>query len=794
MKTITFDGVESARFSRFAVAIIKHIGRDTVKVSLEGREPLTSRVINLNGILSDALLRGYRRSVVIKEIGTGFTYWAAGTNATSAIATIKIHFLLEDVEFEKLREICFQTKEFIPTLTDEKYFNNDWCFIDRAPNEINTRNAEKLISILQMTKEPSLLGEAALDLRSYADFLSLNIKLQRRCERVVISQLVGLPNEERYTEAIIALVELLGYIGTENSIEILRHTVFRRETNSHIIWAAVIALGRIPSVEVDEILLAKIKEIDTSNHIAEIRGDVLDSEWLEAALLLCLARRVSKTTSNSMEKIFSARLSSPNKVLQRYACLGLSRLYFFSQDTIDSLLHGLENSLSEVELGYFAMALVNTFKPGIYKTTWNNDRLLTLTKILEKKIDIFSENCFEPDKVWGLEYLADLASFLENNELASEFHKKLSNIFDDWRSYYYQSLSNYEEGENQIRNKNNLAAKRKFLDALASIEKIKNSSEYVNSIIKFRIDIISARIKLLDLFEQWSRAISAEDHRQLEKKLSNEIIQQYRRYSLGVDETSTFNRLSIHERHSLIGVVPNREKESISRSVEVFEVLKNILRFQTIVLSFGIDNQKTDNYLQTIRIVVNNLYNRNDFLRGHVMIIDSLRKKISEIDNIFESDDVNRVKYANTLNCFRDIVDLFSYSSWPMPSHMCMLSGLGRGLLVVRKEEMEGDGNEQSPFLLDASFAIVINIVATIMEMSTGGSTKASIVCELPNNEKLRYELPIVEGSVTKSFVIPPNIISSHTSTRLDFLLVFSNVDVIQESSRITVFIKRDPN
>jgi hypothetical protein len=792
VRRILFQGEESGRFAKFAVAVIRYIGKNLVEVELEGREPLTSRVVNIKGILSDALLNGYRRSVVIKESGTGFTYWAGGTNSTSAIATTSITFVFEENELEKLEKECIVRNEYIPTLISSENFSEDWVFVDQAPNAINEENAERLIRLLETVRDPNLLREVALGLRLFADFLSLNIRLQRKCEKVVLAQLRKLTNEESFFEAKIALVELIGYVGTDASIEVLKNLVYSKNIHPHIIWASVIALGRLPSVDVDEILTNKIQEVDSSNRNAETRDEVLDSEWVVAALLLCLARRVNESTSAALETIFSSRVNSPNKVLQRYACLGLSRLYFYSENTVDLLLNGLRNSNSEVELGYYAMALANSFKPEILKSVWNNDRLLQLTSILGKKLAIFSDSCSEPDKVWGLEYLADLASFLENNALASKFHIKLSDIFDDWRSYYYHSLSSYESGEDFIKEKNISSAKRKFSDSLIAIGKICDSSEYVSSIVQFRKDYINSRLLLLDIFNKWSRTIDPDDIRQLEDELWKKVIHQFQKYSLGIDEASTFERLSVHERNSLIENVSKREKENLSKTIEILEVFKSILRFQQMVITSGIESKETDNYLQTIRIVLNSMYNRNDFLRGQQAIIESLRKKISEIDNILDGDDVYRVKYTNTLNCFTDIINLFLFSSWPMPSHMCMLGGLGRGQIVVRRERIIGEGNEKSPYLFDTSFPIVINIVVTILEMSTGGSTKASLICELPNNEKLRHELPIVEGSTIESFVIPPNIISSYSSTRLDFILFFSTADVTQESTRVTVFIRRN--
>lgn len=786
LRKISFPGEDSARFTRFAIEAQKHLS-SPIHVALEGREPITSRFINVKGKLHGALLDGYRRHVEIIEDETDLLYWAAGTNSTSATATSKLTFYLEQNEYDALCSICNEQQVFIPTMTIEAAFDEKWYFVDHANQHINTSTANRLIGLLEETENIDLLGEIALTLRSFADFLSLNLRLQKRCERKVIALLSAVTSEK----ARIPLVELIGYIGSEDSLPTLKGIMNDALEHAHVIWAAVIALGRISSKDSDNILISKINQTASSCEVASERSQVTDQDWIEAATLLCLARRTNKDLGSQLEPIYAKRLTCTNKILRRYACLGVSRLESVQDSTIDLLLTGLESTSSEVELGYYAMALVCAYNQPTCRALWSFDRISKLTEILSSKLSCFDDDCHEPDRIWGLEFLSELASTLENNELASKFHLNLSYLFEDWRSVYYQALSEYEKGEFSIRK--NLDYNDVY-DRFASARNLLNSvsihGEYAESSISFRKDVIEARIALLEILEKW---INSDDKGVLATEVQLRVISLYTKYSHGSNYGRSYlNRRSSFEQSAVNKTISKRESDCIQNTCDVLGIMKNIMFFHSKILQRGICAE-AETSLQSIQQVVKSVYDRSDLSHNHRQIIEQLKNQISDMEYVFIGNDENRVKYTNILNVMDDIINLFKKSAWSMPAHVCLLSGLGRGDINIQDSSLNGKGQESNPYVFLTTSPIVINIVATIKEMVTGGATKACVICKPANTENLKQEklLPIVEGSTTISFIVPQEVVSEYTPTRVDFSLAFVSNDIYQEGTPITVFIKK---
>lgn len=777
MVNVCFKGEESARFARFATIIISVFGSEEIPVFLTGREPLTSKYIDVKGKVKGAMNLGYRRHVEIKEDDTEKIYWAAGTNATSSIATITITFSLSDAQKDLLVAFGKKNLYFIPTLSTELNLSELWVFVDHSIDYVSVENAKRLLDIISNNEcnDYSLKREAALALRSYATLMSHNIRLRSECETKACRIVESIKENDEQIDFKIAITELIGYVGTPRSERSLKRIILST-TSIHVKWAAIIALGRIPSDSVLPVFLDEIKKSMKKNEDTAIdRASVSDSAWVEAALLLCISRRVAEVAYRDeqaiYENIFIHYLNQNNHVLHRYACLGLTQIENISQRTVDKLIDNIVNADAIVDSGYYALALLPTFKSTNHLNVWSEDRV---SRIREKLLgmsqidDLAPES--EPDFIWSMENLADLSLEIEDNALAYTFHRALSNVFYDWRYSYYESLSAYEKAEIAI------AAHRpyeyvysRFSYANQILNEISEDDEYAMSIIGFRNTIIGARIKLLEILHKWLSSIDSFGLSSLINLLNCDVIQLYKQFLFDNDNQG----------------ISKREIECINDTVEVLTVILSIMQLHLKLLESLRINEEIVNLLSNIRVNIAQLIDSNNFSMGHIRILKALMEMI---DNI--SLEINEGgNFENILRLMHEVSDYSNNISWTMPAHMCLLTGLGKGYIFVVNEDITGKGTNKDPFIIGSKD---IDIVLSIqLEVSTGASIQTSVLCSSAENKK--QQLSIVEGVAICSFRIISNVLKTNTIIPITFTLEFSTNDIVQKKD-YTYFFRRCSN
>lgn len=776
---LTFRGEESDRFSRLALYLLEEFGKNTIKVILEGREPLTSKFVSITGTIANALNEGYRRHVEIHEIDTNTVYWAAGSNATSSIATVEITYILDDSQINQLVRNGSKKHWFIPTLANRLNLDDEWCFVDEAPQVINLNNAEKLISLLKPDCDSMLLREIALVLRSYAGFLSHNIRLRLQCEMKLISLIEQLSSKDEYKDATIAIVELMGYVGSVRSVQSLKTMIFTSE-HIHIKWAAITALGRNPDDNVLSILLEAtnlFKVTDGETAPVTLRADVPDREWIEAALLLCISRRIGTAEiekQNKTEKYFVDYFRSNNTVLHRYACFGLSQLSTLEPKTVDVIIDRLERTNVITERGYYTMALLPTFRTNSHQgknrnNIWTNERINRVQSILASvRLSVGREN--EPDEIWGLENLADLSLEIGDNSLATKMHNYLANLFLDWRDSYYRALSLYEKAEKAIEDhKDYFVICRLFHDALNSIESIEDIDDYATSIIEFRRTIISARINLVEILHEWISSTDSTSLERLRVLLRERVINRFKQFTM--DDN--------------IEGVSKRELDCLADSVTLLNIVDEILTLDILLVNNAAITDKIKNYIVEIDLNIDRLLELRMFSKAHSDVLYKLRKLIDAIKEQLDS-----VKpFEHILRMVHDIIGYFNGCSWTMPAQMCLLNGLGSGTITPVHMANNETGTSDKPFVVRTSSLNIAIDLSVQLTVSSGTAIQTSVVCDTHNESKILYG--IVEGSAICTFELPKTMFPLNRIAPVSFHLEFSSNDVVQTSKSFIFYYMR---
>lgn len=776
---LVFKGEESDRFSRLALELLEVFPKNTIRVLLEGREPLTSKYISIEGTVANALNQGYRRHVEIHETDTNTVYWAAGTNATSSIATVEITFLLDDSQINTLVRTGSEKRWFIPTLSKRLNLDDDWCFVDEAPQVINLPNAKKLISLLKPECDSKLLRETVLVLRSYAEFLSHNIKLRLKCEMCLISLIDQVSTIDEYKDATIAIVELMGYVGSARSVPSLRKMIFTSE-HIHIKWAAITALGRNPDDNVLDILLesTNLFQVKNGDSSVTLRADVPDREWIEAALLLCISRRIGSAESEKqrkMEEYFVRYFSSNNTVLHRYACFGLSQLASISIRTIDLIIERLESTEVITERGYYTMALLPTFRANSSETSsrsdiWTNERINRVRHILSSiSFSIDLEN--EPDEIWGLENLADLSLEIEDNSLATSMHNYLSNLFFDWRYSYYRALSLYEKAEKAIKDhREYIVVYRLLREALSSIESVDDIDEYASSIIDFRRTIISARISLIEILHEWMSSTDSVALERLRGKLREQVLNRYKQFT--IDES--------------IEGVSKRELDCLADSVTLLGIIDEILTLDILLVSNASITDKVKNYIVEVFLNVDRLVKMRTFSKVHSDVLCRLYDLINAIKVELEGS----MTFEQVLRIVHDIIEYINDISWTMPAQMCLLNGLGSGTIATVHKSKNEDGTLDNPYIVRAANSNSISVDLSVqLTVSSGAAIQTCVVCDTNNEPKTLYG--VVEGSAICTFELSKTIFPMNRVVPISFHLEFSTNDVVQKSKPFIFYYKR---
>lgn len=760
MADFTFVGEESARFTRFAEACLAVGLRPSVSVS--GREPLTSRPINLHGILEDAKLEGYIRYIVIQEKQSGLKYWVAGSNATRSIASRLVVYSISEDNIEALRTYSDTTPVHVPRV------RRDRDEVDRLLWAIETsldRRDESGLSLLLSAlshQDDRVTMEAALTLRAYSSFVVESGRRQRATEQSILKILPSIHG----IDARVALVEDLGYLGSDDALGPLAQLLADKSEHAHVRWAAAISLGRLPGV-------------DPKSQISP--GLDSDLEWVPAATLLSIARHATPDNRVELEPVFREYLGAEKTPLMiRYACLGLSR--FDRHDPATS--HSLRAVLGDDDLavhvrGYAALALSATLS-----NSSQDDR--NQTRMIMGRFAKHSQlSMDEPEAIWGVEFLAELASLLELNEVSYALHGLLADNFDDWRSAYYQCMQYYERGESCVRrglSDDAINAYDRALVALRTPEK--GLPAEVQATIQFRRDIVDSRRRLQSLLGSWLDAIGSAELKSLSEAIAP-IRGSYRRYVLGGPNIGADRQLV------------EREINYIKSTSDLVAVIQMLINFDALVRNraFHADEiplllQDLDQTVEAIRLLKGKF---EPTLAGSLRdVINTVDSDLQAISAAFSSP---HLPLADKLRLARSSMTqvrsaLFK-ASWPMPGRACPVYGLGQATISIRQEGLLGSGTEADPFLFPKGTRPVLLVRVRISEMAPGGSTTLYLEHTVGERQS-QIVVPIVEDQQTFSVHVQQDL-SSVVPVRCDLKLIFSARDCTQIADTYYIYLKSEP-
>lgn len=771
MHIINFRGEESARFTRFAIEVLQCKVKE-IDVVVEGREPLTSRYVKIQGKLTGAKLDGYRRHIEITEKGSNLIYWIAGTNATRSIAAQRIEFNLSDVDYVQLKVICQYQNKYIPGLIDSPdILGEKWFLIDNAPQNINSDNLHLLLDLLVPDENTDLIKEAVLDLRSFADVVALDKRLQTLCEEKILQILPIAKNRD----CRIALVELIGYVGSDKLAVELGNILLNKTEDCHVSWAAAIAIGRLSSnTTIDYLCRAYDNFLESEHKICE-SCDVTDTDWVRAAVLLGLARHAEEKNREKLEQYFVKELNSCNQILRRYACLGLSKFNILTNETLTELVESLGDTSIPISVqGFVALALISNLD------CYDNSIKEKIENYLENYTIIVDDMLIEPEIIWGLEYLAELAALLEIHNVAAKFHMQLSELFNDWRRNYYKAIYFYEKGDSAVLQGLHTEALKNFCEATTEIAKIKLKDGTSKAIVDFRSDIINVRVILQRIIISWLQSFLQDEIIDLKLRLEKEVISIYKRYRYSIDSYLDDKKLS------------ERESKYITGTISILEIV-------SLIMQLDIECKNIKISLNNIQNLVEQIYESlkaiNCFVvesKGSKHFVDIAMKSVNQINiTLQKNNDAGHNKLRASRALVSEVKGLISKTTWPMPARACPLGGLGKGTINIKREEILGDGTQNKPFIFSRNSTAVINLLVTIEEMAPGGLTIACVEGSFGNKKSEKIQIHIVEGSTIVSFILP-EVLSSQVATKIDFILKFESRDIFQESDRLSIYAKKE--
>lgn len=751
--TYTFSGEESARFCRFSQALLE--ANVPAKIVVDGREPMTSRPVSITGAVVDVTLDGYLRYIVVRENGSDVEYWVAGSNATRSIATTQLTFILSEHASGQLLGHAKAAKLYLPYIGGiDSIEARALQKIDEIIRDRSEQGAMELLKYLDHSDRAVAL-EAALGLRAFVNVITRSPQLHAAAETAILAGI----QKSNERDIRVSLTENLGYIGTQASADILAALVADSFQNDHVRWAAAIALGRLPSAFGAELLIPGL----SSQH-----------EWTVAATLLSLARRASASNSQQVEPIFNRFLSlDSSHVLRRYACLGLSRCSSLQASTLEFLRDVLGDPNTPFDVrGYAALALSATLH------TVSLDFRGQVQRLLESLALRNIGKQLEPETVWGLEFMAELAMLLELHALSAGIHGQLAHAFSDWRSSYYLSMACYERAEAASRQGAVDEVTNLLEEATRSLPASGTLPADAREAVSFRRDLVLARQSLNSVLIRWGEAIFAEDLRILADEL-RKVTAVYGRYSRSPRYIEGVKRLSDRElqyiRHTrqLISVIALVvEVDATSREPEA-----KIPALQSRLINAieGLRPLDTE-FSKSFAGILNE-------------VVSTALKDIAQISDFFAQIDITAADKLRSLRALLvELRSLFQRATWPLPARVCPVYGLGRGTLTVIKEDLLGDGTETKPLLYPPG-TVILNVQAEILEMIPGGTTRASITCEVGGKERIE-PLPVVEGPYRASFIIDQEL-SSAVSLKVSIALRFETRDCSQVAEALVIYLRR---
>jgi HEAT repeat protein len=709
--------------------------------------------MNLRGFVTGVLLEGYRRHFVLREEAAEIEYWIAGSNSTRSIAAHSVVFeLLPDDERELLDYANTSGHMPVPGLVHKQTgIDSVLAALDAAPRQKDEATLDFVLSCLE-NEDEVIITEAVQVLRAFESLINSNGQLQTRTEQRLLKAMRSAPDA-----VLIYMAEDLGYIGTEASTPALGTLLSDGSQVDDVRWACAIALGRLPGDQVVDALLDGL----TSEH-----------EWTVAAALLGLSRRAVARNQSVLEPVFGWKLSAlAPPLIRRYACLGLSRFDELSAAQLDALTEilGDGSDASPLELkGYAALALSSCLRRCPDTVIKQCERLVDeLTRSLPRQK-------IEPETVWALEFLAELATLLELNDASAQCHAVLSTCFSDWRAPYYKALSKYAEAEGLTPYDKNKAGEL-FAEALSVLPKVQDTYVDDRATVSFRREIVEARVKMHEVVSRW---IDAVDPRHL-PGLADELRAVgavYARYSQpGHLGGQGLKQLS------------EREREYLNSTRRLVDAMADLVRVDAALRMTHTDIEAIRRKLLDIAEKLRPLKDEfnNNLARSLFRLVDDVLQRIGVLHAALRSRQ-DSAEDDQLRSSVLELRSLFSRATWPMPARACPISGLGRGTLRVMKEDVPGDGTADSPYLYLEGTPAILNVITEIAEMAPGGSTKATVICKGPADVTIGEQpVPIVEGTFRATFDLGQ--LSPRASTLFRLFLVFAASDCTQTAATLEV-------
>lgn len=763
MKSFQFNGEESARFTRFAKSCIE--AEVEAQVEVIGRDPLTSRPVSINGIVTDAKLDRYIRYIVVKETNSGIVYWIAGSNSTRSIASRSVIFSIDPTHVETLKQYGNSVPLQVPRIRRHQDPEDDLLWtIEKSVEELSDQNLDLLLK--SITHHDSRVGlEAALTLRAFSDFIRERTDRQSKTEAIILESLSQIENEATQC----ALAENLGYFGKSDSVDALAILLNNDDTKDHVRWATAVALGRLPGVDVEKHL---VPALTSSSH-----------EWTKVALVLAIARNAAESDRAVLETLYRDLLGAENTgIVIRYACLGLSRFATHENETAELLIVVLGDDQIGIDVrGYSALAVASALP------SYSEDRVGHLKRILGRFSRQNPIDMADPEAVWGVEFLAELASILEQNEVSASLNGLLAGHFDDWRTGYYTCMKYYEQGESAVRRNGGDDAILEYEKALAflkphrTVDAVKGLPPEAVATMQFRNDIVQSRQKLQMIIRDWMDAVRPVDLKGLASEISP-VYQGYRRYATMAANIGPDRQLV------------DREIAYIRNTSDLVAVIQMLIQFDHKLQTAQVTNPAVIDILSDLTGIIERLEKlKNRFKSGFAQslheLVTILLADLGGLENSMKKTDISSLDVLRLgRSAISGVRGAFWNASWPMPGRACPVYGLGRAKFTIKTEDLFGKGTEKEPFIFPDGAPIVIPISVHIYEMAPGGATTLQLNYSMAQ-KKYSIGIPIVEDQYTCTVHLDEKL-SPYSPLRLDINLEFRARDCTQKAEEKAIYVK----
>jgi hypothetical protein len=760
MNEFVFSGEESARFTRFAKCCLA--ANVDVDVEVWGRDPLTSRPVTISGKIVDAVLDRYMRYIVVEE-PSSIKFWVAGSNSTKSVASKSVVFSVTDDQLKTLKDFGESEGVRVPRIRRLQDVDDDLLWtIEQSVNEPSDEKLELLLDSLDHEDQQVRL-EAGLTLRAFSEFIKDDQTRQLDAESRVLAAMRVIQEEE----TLCALAENLGYFGRNQSVEFLASALLEPSSKEHVRWASAIALGRLPGTDI------------RSHLLDPLRHD--QAEWTKAALILAISRNAEKSDRELLEPLFRELLSAESsELVLRYTSLGLSQFDRHDDETAEKLIAILGDDQLGVEArGYASLAIASGLP------SYSKDRISVITRIMNSFARNNPVDMGDPEAIWGVEFLAELASILEINEVSASLNGLLADQFPDWRSGYYTCMKHYELGESAVRGGRGEEA---IVEYVAALESLKLRASPVDDLpaeaaatMEFRKDIVKSRLDLQTIIRNWMDVARPQDLLALIDEIKP-VYEGYRRYSTPSSNIGNDRQLV------------DRERLYIRNTSDLVAVIEQFIRFDHMLLTAGAEKISSDliqtelgNLIEVIRRLGGRF--RNGFAHSLSELIEKLLSDLEELDSVIEGD--SKMSRKNLLRFCRQTITAvqgaFWEASWPMPGRACPVYGLGRAKFDLRTDGIQGEGTERNPFRFPANAPLVLNASVKIFDMAPGSGTRLRIYYGT-GDERLSQSVPIVEGEYTCTLRINEHL-PTHTPVKLDVSLEFHARDCNQKAETKSVFV-----